>query len=83
MNAVKKVLQNSHFDQGVQNVATPSLSLKTGHSLKKCINILGAMPSEERIRAWKKMWTNLKNLLPQSGVTMFRIIPLVLSAQRN
>ena len=82
MNAVKKVLQNSHFDQGVQNVATPSLSLKTGHSLKKCINIPGAMPSEERIRAWK-MWTNLKNLLPQSGVTMFRIIPFVLSALRN
>lgn len=24
------------------------------------------------------MWTNLNNLLPQSGVTMFRIIPLVL-----
>ena len=40
VNAVQKVLQNSHFDQGVQNVATPSLSLKTGHSLKKCINIL-------------------------------------------
>lgn len=40
VNAVKKVLRNSHFDQGVQNVATPSLSLKTGHSLKKCINIL-------------------------------------------
>ena len=40
VNAVQKVLQNSHFDQGVQNVATPSLSLKTCHSLKKCINIL-------------------------------------------
>ena len=40
VNAVKKVLQNFHFDQGVQNVATPSLCLKIGHSLKKCINIL-------------------------------------------
>ena len=40
VNAGKKVLQNFHFDQGVQNVATPSLCLKIGHSLKKCINIL-------------------------------------------
>ena len=60
VNAVKKVLQNSHFDQGVQNVAPPSLSLKIGHSLKKCINILRTTPCEERIRAWKKMWTILE-----------------------
>ena len=52
MNAVKKVLQNFHFDQGVQNVATPSLCLKIGHSLKKCINILRG----------HALWTKDKNL---------------------
>ena len=39
VNAVKNIAK-FHFDQGVQNVATPSLSLKIGHSLKKCISIL-------------------------------------------
>ena len=39
VSAVKNIAK-FHFDQGVQNVATPSLSLKIGHSLKKCINIL-------------------------------------------
>ena len=38
VNAVKTA--KFHFDQGVQNVTTQSLSLKTGHSLNKCINIL-------------------------------------------
>ena len=39
VNAVKNI-EKFHFNRGVQNVATPSLSLKTGHSLNKCINIL-------------------------------------------
>ena len=39
VNAIKNIAK-FHFDQGVQNVATPSLSWKIGHSLNKCINIL-------------------------------------------
>ena len=39
VNAVKNI-EKFHFNRGVQNVATPSLSLKIGHSLNKCINIL-------------------------------------------
>ena len=39
VSAVKSI-SKFHFEKGVQNVATPSLSLKIGHSLKKCINIL-------------------------------------------
>lgn len=35
-----KVISKFYFEAGVQNVATPSLSLKIGHSLKKCVNIL-------------------------------------------
>ena len=39
INAVKS-LSKFHFQEGVQRVATPSLSLKVGHSLKKCVSIL-------------------------------------------
>ena len=39
VSAVKNV-SKFHFQEGVQNVATPSLSLKLGHSLKKCVHIL-------------------------------------------
>lgn len=39
VSAVKKVLK-FHFQGGVQNVATPSLSLKLSHSLKTCVHIL-------------------------------------------
>ena len=83
MNAVKKVLQNSHFDQGVQNVTPPSLSLKIGHSLKKCIKILRDHALRRKDKGLEKDVDNFKNLLPQSGVTTFCILPLVLSAQRN
>ena len=39
VNAVKS-LSKFQFQEGVQRVATPSLSLKVGHSLKKCVSIL-------------------------------------------
>jgi len=39
VSAVKSI-SKFQFDKGVQDVATPSLSLKIGHSLKKCVNIL-------------------------------------------
>lgn len=39
ISAVKNI-SKFHFQEGVQNVATPSLSLKLGHSLKKCVHIL-------------------------------------------
>ena len=39
VSAVKKI-SKFQFEKGVQDVATPSLSLKIGHSLKKCVNIL-------------------------------------------
>ena len=39
VNAVKS-LSNFQFQEGVQRVATPSLSLKVGHSLKECVSIL-------------------------------------------
>ncbi|XP_068746319.1 uncharacterized protein [Montipora capricornis] len=35
-----KALSKFHSEDGVQHVAIPSLSLKIGHSLKKCVNIL-------------------------------------------
>lgn len=35
-----KRLSKFQFQEGVQRVATPSLSLKVGHSLKKCVSIL-------------------------------------------
>ena len=39
INAVKS-LSKFQFQDGVQRVANPSLSLKVGHSLKKCVAIL-------------------------------------------
>ena len=39
VSAVKSI-SKFQFEKGVQGVATPSLSLKIGHSLKKCVNIL-------------------------------------------
>lgn len=39
VSAVKNI-SKFHFKEGIQNVATPSLSLKLGHSLKKCVHIL-------------------------------------------
>ena len=39
INAVKS-LSKFQFQDGAQGVATPSLSLKVGHSLKKCVAIL-------------------------------------------
>lgn len=39
ISAVKNI-SKFYFQEGVQNVATPSLSLKLGHSLKKCVHIL-------------------------------------------
>ena len=39
VSAVKS-LSKFQFQEGVQRVATPSLSLKVGHSLKKCVSIL-------------------------------------------
>ncbi|XP_068694511.1 uncharacterized protein [Montipora foliosa] len=35
-----KALSKFQFDDGVHQVATPSLALKIGHSLKKCVNVL-------------------------------------------
>lgn len=35
-----KALSKFHCEDGVQHRATPSLSLKIGHSIKKCVNIL-------------------------------------------
>ena len=39
VSAVKSI-SKFQFEKGVQDVATPSLSWKIGHSLKKCVNIL-------------------------------------------
>ena len=35
-----KALSKFHFDDSVHHVAMPSLALKIGHSLKKCVDVL-------------------------------------------
>ena len=59
ISAVKSL---SKFEfEGVQRVATPSLSLKVVHSLKRCVSILRAESFTQRTKICKRILTILKN----------------------
>ena len=62
VSAVKSI-SNFHFHKGVQNVATPSLSLKIGHSLKKCVNILRGHALRRKDKVLEEDAENFERLL--------------------
>ena len=62
VSAVRNI-SNFHFKEGVQNVATPSLSLKLGHSLKKCVYILRGQALRRKDKDMQENADNFEKLL--------------------
>ena len=62
VSAVKNILK-FHFQGGVQNVATPSLSLKLGHSLKKRVHIFGGHALHRKDKDLQENADNFEKLL--------------------
>ena len=62
VSAVKNI-SKFHFQGGVQNVATPSLSLKLGHSLKKCVHILRGHALRRKHKDLQENVDNFEKLL--------------------
>lgn len=62
VSAVKN-LSKFQFQEGVQRVATPSLSLKVGHSLKKCVSILRGQAFRRKDKDLQEDVDNFEKLL--------------------
>lgn len=62
VNAVKS-LSKFQFQDGAQRVATPSLSLKVGHSLKKCVAILRGQAFRTKDKDLQEDADNFEKLL--------------------
>ena len=84
VSAVKSI-SKFQFEKGVQDVATPSLSLKISHSLKKCVNILRghALRTKDNILLKLLLGTvSLKQLqfvFPATGKMSSQFVVLLLS----
>lgn len=62
VSAVKN-LSKFQVQEGVQRVATPSLSLKVGHSLKKCVSILRGQAFRRKDKDLQEDVDNFEKLL--------------------
>ncbi|XP_067032827.1 uncharacterized protein [Acropora muricata] len=58
-----KALSKFNSEDGVQHVAIPSLSLKIGHSLKKCVNILGGHALRKKDKELQEDVGNFEKLI--------------------
>ena len=66
-DVVVSAVSKFHFQRGVQNVATPSLSLKLGHSLKKCVHILRGHALRRKDKDLQEDTDNFEKLLESEG----------------
>ena len=62
VTAVKSI-SKFHFEEGVQSVVTPSLPLKIGHSLRKCVNILRGHALRRKDKELEEDACNFEKLL--------------------
>ena len=61
--AAVKSLSKFHLKEGTQDVATPSLPLKVGHSLKKCVNIIRGYALRRKDKDLQEDANNFQKLL--------------------
>lgn len=80
--SVRKI-SDFHFKEGVQNVATPSMSLKLGHSLKKCVHILRGHALRRKDTELQTDADDFENSWNRSGVIVYLTILSTLSVQAN